>query len=195
MRVAVIGTGAMGSIFGSALAHGGDTVVFFDNREELVAAIQRDGLFVEGALGSSHLRPRATADATAVGPVDCALVLVNASATPAAACVASSCLARDGFVLTLQNGIGNVEALSKVVGGRTGTSRFNLQQRHDARHGPGPALELRPDLDRGIVGRLKHAGGGDGRTFHPGRASHDGIRQHHGRGVEQVRAQLRHQSH
>jgi 2-dehydropantoate 2-reductase len=117
MRVAVIGTGAMGSIFGSALAHGGDTVVFFDNREELVAAIQRDGLFVEGALGSSHLRPRATADATAVGPVDCALVLVNASATPAAACVASSCLARDGFVLTLQNGIGNVEALSKVVGG------------------------------------------------------------------------------
>jgi 2-dehydropantoate 2-reductase len=116
MRVAVIGSGAMGTIFGIALARSGDDAVFFDSRSELVAAIKHDGLVVEGALGSFHLHPRAELRAGSIESVDCALVMVDANATPQAARVAASCLVSDGFVLTLQNGIGNVEALAEAVG-------------------------------------------------------------------------------
>src|SRR5262249_34378632 len=48
----------------------------------------------------------------------CALILVDANSTAAAARSAAACLAPDGFVLTLQNGIGNVEALAEVFGAK-----------------------------------------------------------------------------
>jgi 2-dehydropantoate 2-reductase len=116
MQVAVIGSGAMGAIFGIALARSGDDVMFLDSRSELIAAIERDGFVLEGALGFFHLHPRAALEPGSFGAVDCALVMVDASATPEAARVAASCLAKDGFVLTLQNGIGNVEVLGEAVG-------------------------------------------------------------------------------
>ncbi len=116
MRVAVIGSGAMGSIFGAALARSGAEVAFVDNRAEQVAAIARDGLVVEGALGQFRLHPRVSADAASLHPADCALIMVDANATSAAARAAATCLAPDGFALTLQNGIGNIEALVEALG-------------------------------------------------------------------------------
>ena len=111
MRVAVIGAGAMGSIFGAALARSGAEIVLYDNRPDLIAAIARDGVKIEGALGELSLRARATGDATTIGPADWVVILVDANATPTAAKIAAACLAPDGFALTLQNGIGNIEAL------------------------------------------------------------------------------------
>ena len=52
MRVAVLGAGAMGAIFGSAFARAGADVAFFDNRPEVVEAITANGLVVEGVLGA-----------------------------------------------------------------------------------------------------------------------------------------------
>jgi 2-dehydropantoate 2-reductase len=106
----------MGSIFGAALVRCGDDVVFFDNRAELIATIEREGLAIEGVLGTFHLRPRATTRRESIGLVDCVIVMVDANATPEAARVAESCLREDGFALTVQNGIGNVEELSKALG-------------------------------------------------------------------------------
>jgi 2-dehydropantoate 2-reductase len=106
----------MGSIFGAALLRCGDDVVFFDNRPELIATIEREGLSIEGVLGSAHLRPRATSRPESIGSIECVLLMVGANATPEAARVAASCLVEDGFALTLQNGIGNVEELSEALG-------------------------------------------------------------------------------
>ena len=116
MRVGVIGTGAMGSIFGAALARSGVEVLFHDKRAELVASIARDGLLVGGVLGTFQLQPFATTDAAAVKPVDWVLVLVDANATAEAARAAAACLAPSGFALTLQNGIGNIESLVETLG-------------------------------------------------------------------------------
>jgi hypothetical protein len=52
----------------AAVMRSGDTVVFYDNRDELVAAIERDGLFLEGTLGPFYMRPRATANAATLLP-------------------------------------------------------------------------------------------------------------------------------
>lgn len=116
MRVAVIGSGAMGAIFGAALVRSGAEVAFCDSRQDLIDTIRRDGLSVEGVLGSLRLRPFATTDSAALGPVDCALILVDATTTATAARSAAACLATGGFALTLQNGIGNIEALVAVLG-------------------------------------------------------------------------------
>lgn len=116
MKVAVIGSGAMGTIFGLALARSGDEVLFYDVRDDLIAAIEADGLHLEGVLGAFHLRPKAARKPEQLGAVDCALVAVDANATPQAAIIAASRLSGQGFALSLQNGIGNVEALGEALG-------------------------------------------------------------------------------
>jgi 2-dehydropantoate 2-reductase len=132
MRVAVIGSGAMGSIFGAALSRSGEEVIFFDSRGDLTASIKRDGLVVSGVLGTFHLRSLATSRPQEIGRADCALIMVDANATRDVTKVVKSCLGEDGFALTLQNGIGNIESLSdalgssQVLGGSTYNSGASL---------------------------------------------------------------------
>ncbi len=126
MRVAVLGAGAMGSIFGAALSRAGAELVLFDKRADAVAAINRDGLRLSGVLGDFTLKLPATADPDALGTVDVALVLVDSTATRAVAAVAEKCLKPDGFALTLQNGIGNWEALAETLGASARACRLDL---------------------------------------------------------------------
>lgn len=136
MRIAVIGAGAMGSTFGAHFAQAGETVVLFDHDTAHVAAIVDNGLTFSGPDGESHLRLPATSDESAIGRADMALVLVDSAATASVAPIVSRILAADGFALTLQNGIGNVEALSetlgaeRVVGGCTYNSAAKLAAGH-----------------------------------------------------------------
>src|SRR5436190_18538933 len=116
MRVAVLGAGAMGAIFGAALSRAGAQVMFFDSRAEVVETIDRDGLRLSGVLGDFTLELPATTDPFALGTADAALVLVDSNATVRVALVAEVCLAPQGVALTLQNGIGNFEALAERLG-------------------------------------------------------------------------------
>ena len=116
MQAVMIGTGAMGSIFGTALARSGVDLVCFDRRADRVEAISREGLRVGGVLGERRVAALATTRADAIGAVDLAVVLVDSGATAEAAHIARACLRDDGFALTLQNGIGNIEHLVDVLG-------------------------------------------------------------------------------
>ena len=102
----------MGAIFGSAFARAGADVVFFDNRQDVVTAIAERGLDLDGVSGKTTARFPATTNAAELGEVDVALVLVDLNATTAIGKVAALCLRQEGFALTLQNGIGNWEALA-----------------------------------------------------------------------------------
>ena len=116
MKVAVIGAGAMGCIFGAALARSGAELVCLDRSPEVVAALQQHGIRVRGVLGDQTVAVGATTDPAQLGAVDMALVLVDAAATPAAAAMAKAFLRPEGFALSLQNGIGNLEALVEALG-------------------------------------------------------------------------------
>lgn len=150
MRVAVLGSGAMGAIFGSALARVGMEVLFFDNRPDVVAAIAGSGLQVDGVSGTTSAHFPATTDAAELGFVDVALVLVDSNATEEIARVATHCLDEGGFALTLQNGIGNWETLAahlganRVVAGSTYNSGANL--------GPGRASHT--DFGITVIGEI-----------------------------------------
>jgi 2-dehydropantoate 2-reductase len=118
MRFAVIGAGAMGSLYGGLLARAGFDVTLLDTWAAHVAAIAREGLRLEGITGDLVVEVAATTDHAAVKPVDVAIILVDANATPQAARIAERVLGPDGFAVTLQNGIGNLEALAAVLGER-----------------------------------------------------------------------------
>jgi 2-dehydropantoate 2-reductase len=116
MRICVIGAGAMGSAFGGLLARAGNEVTLIDTWAEHVDAIRANGLQVEGALGSFRVAVRAEREAPPGLQAEAAIVWCDANHTAQAARTAALVLGAAGFAITLQNGIGNVEALVEALG-------------------------------------------------------------------------------
>jgi 2-dehydropantoate 2-reductase len=112
----VIGAGNIGCLYGGNLARVGEEVTLLDLWSEHVERIQRSGLQLDGLRGSFTARVAATTDPGEVAPADAALICVNAYSTAEAARSAARFLKPEGFVVTLQNGVGNVEALSAILG-------------------------------------------------------------------------------
>ncbi len=115
MRVAIIGTGAMGGVLGYYLSAEAD-LVLVDGWAEHVAAINADGLRCD-IDGVARIRlVYAVTDPAEAGHADVAIILVKSRQTPWAAGVAQALLGPDGVAYTLQNGVGNHEALAASLG-------------------------------------------------------------------------------
>jgi 2-dehydropantoate 2-reductase len=114
VRVCVVGCGAVGSLFAANLARLDDVEVWaYDLAQEHVEAINRDGLRLSGAddvLG----RPHATSDASELPSCELGIVATKAMHT-SAAIAATAHAFPDGCVATVQNGLGNEEALAQHV--------------------------------------------------------------------------------
>ena len=116
MRIGIIGVGAMGCLFGAFLAPLAN-VTLLGHWSEQIAALSQAGLAVIGVDGrSTNHAIRATNDHTTITPVDLALILVKSRQTEQAAALAQQILAPNGLAVTLQNGLGNREQLTAVLG-------------------------------------------------------------------------------
>jgi 2-dehydropantoate 2-reductase len=114
MRVCVLGCGAVGSLFAASLAQLEDVEVWaYDLDADHVAAIRADGLRISGA-GELLGRPSATTDASELPPCDFGIVATKSMHTGAATGAAAHAFA-DGSVCSVQNGIGNEEAIAEHV--------------------------------------------------------------------------------
>ncbi len=138
MRFHVVGAGAMGCLYGGRLARAGHDVTLVDPWAEHVAAINASGLLLGGLGGDVRIRVPATTDPAGLAPADAVIVLSDANSTAAAGKTAARLVAEDGLVLTLQNGIGNYEALVPVVG--EARTLAGLSYHSAAMAGPGHAL-------------------------------------------------------
>jgi 2-dehydropantoate 2-reductase len=116
MQFAVVGAGNIGCVYGANLARVGEQVALIDVWEEHVRRIQTAGLSMDGLHGKFTVAVEAATDPAAVPKADVALICVNTYATRAAAHSASVVLKDSGYALTLQNGLGNVEILTEVLG-------------------------------------------------------------------------------
>ncbi len=116
MRIAIVGAGAMGSLFGGLLAEAGEDVVLVDVWEEHMRAINERGLRIRGVSGDRVVRVKATTKHAEVGVVDLVLLQVKSYATEKAIRDALPMVGERTVVLTLQNGLGNVEKIAAVVG-------------------------------------------------------------------------------
>ncbi|HUS98007.1 MAG TPA: ketopantoate reductase family protein [Hyphomicrobiaceae bacterium] len=116
MRYAVIGTGAMGGAVGTLMARAGEDVTFVDTDHEIVRRVSQDGFSLEGAAGQHRVSVRISAEPQGAGWADAAIVLTPTYETAAAGRTALRILKPEGFAVTLQNGIGNVETLAGILG-------------------------------------------------------------------------------
>jgi 2-dehydropantoate 2-reductase len=109
----VVGCGAVGSLFAANLAQLDDVGVWaFDLAADHVRAINEQGLRLSGA-GEVVGRLRATGDASELPPCDFGIVAVKSMHTRAAA-QATAHAFREGSVCSVQNGVGNEEAIAEV---------------------------------------------------------------------------------
>ncbi len=115
MRIAVIGAGGIGGYYGARLTMAGEDVVFLARGAHLQALRDR-GLTVRTPSGESTLSVKAVADPVAVGPVDLVLFCVKSYDTQVAAESLRPLTGPQSLVLTLQNGLDNVEKIASVVG-------------------------------------------------------------------------------
>jgi 2-dehydropantoate 2-reductase len=115
MKITVVGAGAMGGSYGGLLALAGHEVSLIDAWQAHVDAIGRDGLRVDGVRGDHRVRVPASTEAIGEG-ADLVIVFVDANNTAAAAATVARVLAPEGFAITFQNGIGNVETLQAALG-------------------------------------------------------------------------------
>jgi len=116
-RVLVAGAGALGSVFGGFLCRAGYEVTIL-GRAPHVEAIARDGLHIDGIWGEHHIRGLhcATDPEALAGPFDAILIAVKSFDTAAIAARVEPLLAETGVAISLQNGLGNVEALEACMG-------------------------------------------------------------------------------
>lgn len=117
MKIAILGSGAMGSLYGGMLAEGGCDVTLIDIWKEHMDAVNTQGLSIEGVSGDRVVRSlRGVTDPSEAGKADLVIVFVKATSTRSAMEGARCLLGPDTAVLTLQNGLGNVEKLAETIG-------------------------------------------------------------------------------
>lgn len=119
MKIAIVGVGAMGSVYAGLFAEAGHEVWAVDTWQAHVDAINTGGLRLEGASGDRVIEGiRATTDAAAIGRADLIVLATKASGVaPAARAIAP--VAGDALVLSIQNGLGAAERIAEHLPSET----------------------------------------------------------------------------
>ena len=116
MKIAIVGTGAMGSVYAGLLADAGHEVWAVDRWQEHVDAIRQRGLRVEGASGDRIVRVRATTDAGEVGEAELVVIATKAMNVEAASESARVLVGPGTLVLSIQNGLGGPDLAASILG-------------------------------------------------------------------------------
>lgn len=118
MRVAIMGSGAVGGYFGAKLASAGNQVSFIARGKHL-AAMHENGLKISSPNGDLHIRNAQFAEhAQLVGHVDLVLFCVKSYDTEMAARSIAPLISDQTIILSLQNGIDNPDKLARLYGKR-----------------------------------------------------------------------------
>jgi len=118
MKIAVLGCGAMGSIYAARLAAAGNDVLAIDSYQPAIEQIARHGLRVTGPGYDQTvpLRAATSAAGASAGIMDLIVLAVKAADVETGAQQALPMLGPDTPVLTIQNGLGSAETVAGIVG-------------------------------------------------------------------------------
>lgn len=144
MKIVIVGPGAMGCLFAAFLSRAKEEVWLLEKNKERAARLNESGINIEGISGSWQAKVPVAANAGDIGKADLLIICVKSYHTKDAILHAKPLLSENTRVLTLQNGIGNIEIIAevagadKVIGGATNQGATFLE-----------------------VGRIRHAGKGE----------------------------------
>jgi 2-dehydropantoate 2-reductase len=115
MKIGIVGSGAMGSVYGALLAAAGNELWLFDQWREHVDAMRAHGLRCTGASGDRTVPVNATTDAAEAGPCELGIVATKVMDIEGGVRAAKPMIGPETLVLTIQNGLGNVERIQRVL--------------------------------------------------------------------------------
>jgi 2-dehydropantoate 2-reductase len=116
MKIAIVGTGAMGSVYAALFASAGHEIWAVDRWREHIDAIRARGLRLEGASGDRTVNLNATTDAREAGVCDLVILATKAMHVAQAAEAAKSLLGSETPVLSIQNGLGGPDTAANILG-------------------------------------------------------------------------------
>ena len=200
MKILVMGAGAIGAFYGAWLQRAGDEV-YFCARGEHLRALQEHGLEVTsidermhagGIEREFHLPVKASSDPREFAPYELILFCVKSQDTISAAKQVVGCLADDGVMLTLQNGVENEALLcevfprEQVMGGNARVGAEITAPGQASAHGRRKCRDRRARRPqdaarrayRGEFSPRRRAGRADRRSAHHPMAQADGQQRH-----------------
>jgi len=114
-RIAVVGAGAVGGYFGGLLARGGGPVTMI-GRPPFVEAVKKNGLFLDTLQFQEKVRVEASAEIAAVRGAEVVLFCVKTTDNAATARAIAPFLSNATLVLSMQNGVDNVQQIRAAAG-------------------------------------------------------------------------------
>lgn len=112
MRIGVVGCGAVGSYYGAQLCRAGEDVYFLLRSD--YEAVRRRGVRIQTPKGDFRAQPKCAAQPEVIGPCDLVMVALKTTANGQFANLLPPLVGPKTAVVTLQNGLGNEEALAKL---------------------------------------------------------------------------------
>lgn len=147
MKIAIVGPGALGCLIaGSLKARTKEDVWLIDSSPERAKRIRQDGIKIEGLSNLARCQVNASADPKEVGRCDLVILCVKSYSTEDACKDIKDLVSDNTFVMTLQNGIGNVQVLNdyfgteKVIAGVTNHGATLLGDGHVRHAGKGETI-------------------------------------------------------
>ncbi|MDD5166523.1 MAG: 2-dehydropantoate 2-reductase, partial [Candidatus Omnitrophica bacterium] len=116
MKIVIVGPGAMGCLLASFLFKSKEELWLLDKDTDRATKISEGGIFIEGISGEWQVKGNVTSDTKKVGEADLVIICVKSYDTKEAITHAKPLVGKSTKVLTLQNGIGNIEIIGEVVG-------------------------------------------------------------------------------
>ncbi|MDC0427053.1 2-dehydropantoate 2-reductase [Pelagibacteraceae bacterium] len=144
-KVAVLGAGAMGCLFGGLMAEKGLDVVLIDVWKEHVDAINKNGLKMDGHGGDRFIKIKATTDPSTLKTVDAIIIMCKATALKTALTNSKNIIGDNTMLMSFQNGIGHeaimqeIAGKDKVLGGTTTQASNIVGPGHIKNHGSLPS--------------------------------------------------------
>ena len=145
IKVAVLGAGAMGCLFGGLMAEKGLDVVLIDVWKDHVDAINKNGLKMDGHGGDRFIKIKATNNPSTLKPVDAIIIMCKATALKTALTNAKNIIGDQTMLMSFQNGIGHeaimqeIAGKDKVLGGTTTQASNIVGPGHIKNHGSLPS--------------------------------------------------------
>ena len=116
MKIAIVGPGAMGGLLAAYLAKTKEEIYFLDKDKTRADKRNQQGISLEGVSGNLQIKVKSTSNPQEIGTTDLVIICVKACNTKEAILHAKPIIRDNTMVLTLQNGIGNIEIISEAIG-------------------------------------------------------------------------------
>ncbi len=116
MKIVIVGPGALGSLIAAFLSKSKEEVWILDKDPARAARISQQGIRVEGLLGNWQAKVGASSSAQEIASADLVIISVKSYDTKKAMFQAKPLVCANTRVLTLQNGLGNIEIIGELVG-------------------------------------------------------------------------------